>query len=400
MVFFRQAAEGDQGSHGWSKRAESSLRNALTRRHGYGNGDALDPVDVRILRELLQGQATAPVNAQFRKSYESIAKRVGVSEETVRNRVKGYHRSGFIKDWRTIVNPTVIQAGEVVLWIDVNPPTSKDDVVEKIRLMPGVILIGHFYGTLLGIVLRYYDENAVSRQIELIRRVSEVDTIVVAKVPFPRCLISLGKTDWGILRAIQREPRKPCAGIATELGLSSRTVKRRMQRMIDEAAIFGFPSLNPRAAVGAVMATLLVTYSAEDKQEVDEKIGTHLESYLWHTFHMLPYRAGDPCVCGFNLILPHVGDAEEILRWARRLPGILGVRIELCDGMETLYGPLDEEIERGIAPRSVALAIIALALHFTDPTILGGVSWSQGLLDEWPSFFAPVTSLIATLIGG
>jgi hypothetical protein len=173
-----------------------------------------------------------------------------------------------------------------------------------------------------------------------------------------------------------------------------------MQRMIDEAAIFGFPSLNPRAAVGAVMATLLVTYSAEDKQEVDEKIGTHLESYLWHTFHTLPYRAGDPLVCGFNLILPHVGDAEEILRWARRLPGILGVRIELCEGMETLYGPLDEEIERGIAQRSLALAITALALHFTDPIILGGVSWSQGLLDEWPSFIAPVTSFIATLLGG
>ena len=119
--------------------------------------------------------------------------------------------------------------------------------------------------------------------------------------------------------------------------------------MIDAAAIFGLPSLNPRAAEGAVMATMLVTYTAEAKREVDDAIGKHLEPYLWHTFQMLPYRAGDPWTCGFNLILPDVGEAEEVARWAKRLPGILGVRIELFHGMETLYGPLDEEIEMGSA---------------------------------------------------
>jgi DNA-binding Lrp family transcriptional regulator len=339
------------------------------------------------------------VNAQFRRSYESIAKRVGVDEETVRSRVKGYHRSGFIRDWRTIVNPTVVNAGEVALWVDVNPPTSKDDVVEKIRLMPGVILIGHFYGTLLGIVLRYHDENAVNRQIELIRKVSEADTIVAAKVPFPRCPISLEKADWGILRAIQREPRKPCVEIATELGLSSRTVKRRMQRMIEEAAIFGFPSLNPRAADGVVMATLLVTYAAEQKREVDEKIKTHLDSVLWHTFHMLPYRTGDSLMCGFNLILPHVGEAEEVLRWARRQQGILGVRIELFDGIETLYAPLDEEIEKGIARRLTAQAIASLVFRLSAPTLSSGVSLSQAWPDDWPSLFVLATSFMKILVG-
>ena len=251
------------------------------------------------------------------------------------------------------MNPNLLRSGELAIWLDVNLPTSKDEVVEKIRLMPGVILIGHYYGTLLAIALRYRDANAVRRQIELIRKVAEVDTLVVTKVPFPPCARSLGKTDWGIVRALQREPRKPCTAIAKELGLSSRTVKRRMQRMIDERAIFGFPALNPRAVQGAVMSTLLVTYTLAQKREIDEKIGTHLATYLWHVFHMLPYEASDPLLCGFNLILPDVGEAEEVLRWATRLPGILGVRIDLFDGMETLYGPLDEEIEMGSALPSV-----------------------------------------------
>ena len=132
----------------------ASLRKPFTREHGYVHGGKLDSVDVQILKELLQGQAAAPVNAQFRQSYEAIARRVGVNEETVRNRVKGYHRSGFIQDWRTIVNPNLLRSGELAIWMDVNPPTSKDEVVEKIRLMPGVVLIGHYYGTLLAIILR------------------------------------------------------------------------------------------------------------------------------------------------------------------------------------------------------------------------------------------------------
>jgi len=45
-----------------------------------------------------------------------------------------------------------------------------------------------------------------------------------------------------------------------------------------------------------------------------------------------------------------------------------------------------------------AIAITLLVLDLADPTLRGGVSLSQGLIDEWPSFFALVTSFITILI--
>jgi len=45
-----------------------------------------------------------------------------------------------------------------------------------------------------------------------------------------------------------------------------------------------------------------------------------------------------------------------------------------------------------------AIAITLLVLELGDPSLRGGVSLSQGLLDEWPSFFALVTSFITILI--
>src|SRR3989442_15992289 len=44
-----------------------------------------------------------------------------------------------------------------------------------------------------------------------------------------------------------------------------------------------------------------------------------------------------------------------------------------------------------------AFAITLLALNLRDPAT-SGVSLSQGLIDEWPSFFAFVTSFITVLI--
>src|SRR2546426_12296549 len=94
--------------------AACGVRNTLTRGRRYGNGGPLDSVDVRILRELLQGQAAAPMNSQFRKSYESVAKQVGVDERTARTRGKGYPRRGFITDERPVLTPTLLRAGEIV----------------------------------------------------------------------------------------------------------------------------------------------------------------------------------------------------------------------------------------------------------------------------------------------
>ena len=45
-----------------------------------------------------------------------------------------------------------------------------------------------------------------------------------------------------------------------------------------------------------------------------------------------------------------------------------------------------------------AFAITLLALDLKDPLTVNGVSLSQGLLDEWPAFFALITSFVTVLI--
>jgi len=312
-------------------------------------GGSLDALDVRLFRDLLQSPASSPMGAHFRMSFGSIAKKVGVDEETVRHRIRRFHQDGLISGWRTIMNPAILGGGLYGIIFDVNPAIRKDEVIEAARLIPGMFLIVSFHGSLMTAVLRSYNDSAMRKHIEILRRLSKADRIYVAKVPFPPCRIDLSKSDWDVLRALRGDPRKPYSTVSRELGLSSRTVKRRLERMIHEGAVFAFPAVDPNAARGVVMAALIVTYDPERKAHLDPQIFAKLETYLWHVFHMLPSEIDGLQSTTFNLALPTVGRSTEILRWAQSLPGLVGARIGLYEVAETLFEVFDEEIGKRVA---------------------------------------------------
>ncbi len=309
-----------------------------------GERTTLDDIDVRILREIVQGEVTFPMSPDIRKPYRAIAEKIGIDEDTACNRVRRLHRIGLIEGWRTVLNPRVFEGGEVAVWMDVNPPEFKDDVAAKVKLMQGVVILSRFHGSMLALILRYHDERQLQRQLTLIRMIAKT-VGSLGRIPFPECRIQLSKLDWEILRAVYQEPRKPYTEAAHELGISSRTVKRRLGRLIEANALFAFPAINPKALAGSVLASLLVRYPAALTAEVNGKIARQLDPYVWHIFHMQPDTPGHPTPCVFNLALRNVATAHEILRWVREVPGILDARIDLFEEIHTSFEMFDTELE-------------------------------------------------------
>ena len=300
---------------------------------------------MRVFRELLSGPSTTPESPRFRSSFAGIGRKLGVDPDTVRLRVKKLHDSGLIAGWRTILNPSLLGGGEVAIWFDADPLTPKDELVEKIKLVQGVRFVSSFHGTLVSIILRYYDESSLPRDLELIRRIADVKSVTAAVIPFPQCRISLSKTDWEVLRALRRNPWKSLVLVSRELGLSSRTIQRKLDRLVREGALFSFPALNPMALKGSVLAALLVTYPGDQKQEVDARLAAHLEPYLFLVLHMTPFSAGELTPCVLNLALPNIPTAREIQIWSRSVPGVVSARIEMYEQMNALFETLDEDME-------------------------------------------------------
>src|SRR5436309_15159576 len=138
------------------------------------------------------------MRARCRRSFGPVADKAGVAEETVRRSIRRCAQHGLIRGWRTIMNRAILGGGLYGIIFDVNPEIRKDEVIEAARLTPGMFLLVSFHGSLITAVLRSYNDAALRKHIEILRRLARADRIYVAKVPFPPCTIVLSKSDWDV----------------------------------------------------------------------------------------------------------------------------------------------------------------------------------------------------------
>ena len=303
---------------------------------------AVDALDIKILRDLIQSRATSPLDPDFRKSFSTIARNLGVDADTIRSRVRRLHQDGLVKDWHIIINPHLFGGDDYAVWFDVQS-AAKEGLIEELKLLEGVFEITSFLGS--GFIIFFHSENPhyLDRQLELMRRVSKVQFLDFAKIAFPECNLRLSKTDWAVLRALHRSPRKTHAAISKEAGLSTRTVKRRLERMVLGGVAFAFPVIDPKALQGAVMAALLVSYPSDRKAEVDIQIASFLSGLLFHILHLEPRHSGDQFSV-FSLMLTNVSEAKEVLEQVKQVSYIRSARIDLHEDMIIIFDSLDESL--------------------------------------------------------
>lgn len=301
----------------------------------------MDHLDVKILRWLLQGQTDLPLDPDFRKSYRAIARDLGLDEGMVRYRVKRFGETGFIPDWHLMANPRLWGGGHAIIWIDVPLSVPRRELFERLKLVPGVFYLTRFFGTVVEAYLAYEDEQSVRARAELLGKISDAKSVKFARWPFPVCGVALSTLDWRLVRSLSESPRRPYIAIAKELGVSSRTVKRRLLRLSRGGAVFAYPDFNLGALSGSVMASLFVTCQQSRMAEIDRTLSAKLDPYLWHAFHMLSFGPSDVVPCNYNLLLPNITVAQELVRKAQELAGVREARAELVEEIVVLSSTLE-----------------------------------------------------------
>src|SRR5438552_4905339 len=101
----------------------------------------MDSLDVRVCRELFRDRTGPLLPSDIRKSSRGIARKLRVDEVTVRNRIKRFQQSGFLKGYQLIVTPGLLSVRFAQLWFDVRPLSAKDDLIRKLSLMHGVLAV-------------------------------------------------------------------------------------------------------------------------------------------------------------------------------------------------------------------------------------------------------------------
>ncbi len=313
----------------------------------------LDKTDIAIVRELFQGLPSSPIRPETKLSFRQVAKRLGLAEGTVRSRTKKLVDSGFIRGWAVHPNPGLLGLSVGVLGFEVGV-SPKREVVEKLRLVEGNLLLVDYHKSYVGMVFFYDDAGSLRRKVDLISKIAAASEQSFYRVPFLPCRYRLSLTDWMIVLSLQEDHKKSYRKVGAELGLSARTVMRRVERMCKEGATFLLASANERALKGATRADLMVKWGdASVRAEAQENVLRVADEFCF--FHGL---WTDMAV--LNLLIPNVPTSAEILEKVSVIEGVESARIEFVRERHESYELLGELVQRKVAETAASRPPLSL----------------------------------------
>ncbi len=306
----------------------------------------LDILDVRILREFVQDRESHPLQSEVRKSFRAVAEKLDVDEATVRNRVRRLFASGFIEEWNVIINPGLLGLRFSQFRCNVADVSAKQETIQRIMLVHGVLMVTDFFGSALRITAFHEDKQTELDQKDLISGLCGAEIIVGSDMGFPACSVRLTAADWQLIKSIRTDPWKRFKEISRETSLSTKTVKRRLIRLIEGKALYMTMSIDPKALRGVIPAELLVVYeSAEAKRKANGGVVSRLSDML------LSAQVGDREHALFMLLLGNVYEATLFLRWLKGRSGIREAYLDIVQERIELYGNLDRKISSVLKTR-------------------------------------------------
>jgi len=286
----------------------------------------MDELDVKILRSLISERAVSPSSSSLKLSLRGIAARLGADDMTVRYRYNRLQESGYMSIWSLLVNPAFLGYGVSEVMIDVQPESAKPDMIRKLKLIHEITGLVNFYGKAINIYVIYNGDESRSRSIELISRITNAEKITQFRLPMPQSLTkNLIETDVAIIRALSKDARKSSLLVAKELGLSSKTVRKRVERLRSENTILPLPILNIASIPGIIPVYLSYVYiKNEVKTFVDREIISHFDAnYIMTSF-------ADPVAGNVVIGAPTMAEVPKILEWAKSQPGIASSRVDIA----------------------------------------------------------------------
>jgi DNA-binding Lrp family transcriptional regulator len=303
----------------------------------------MDKLDIKIIRELFQPTPFAPSREGQRKSFRRMGKKLGVSGEVVAKRVDRLVLSGFIRGFPLFLNMNLLGLKAGALVMDVDPSTPRKELAEKLSLINGLLIVQSHVGGFIGIVFCCEDHESLQKKADLISTVAGARSTKLTRVPFPENSVSLSRSDWNIISQLEENVDKSLKEISEELQISTRTVKRRMAKLVKNNIIFTLASANVGAIRDAIMADLVVEYDSPDvRPAIDKMLLELLDPYYFSTGPWESYGL-------FALILPSISKSREILETVKGTSGIRSARLELVEDRYESYGYLRQAVDRKLA---------------------------------------------------
>lgn len=296
----------------------------------------------KILRELY---SPAWLRSGGRESYVTVAKKLGIDDQTVRSTIERMQKSGFLKGWSVSLNPHIIgmQCGSVIVKGNERATPSKDKVISQLQDVEGVVALFSFLDDPgFRLVFFYEDRADFERKSRLVSSICGVTKPYASwEIPFPPSRIKLKKTDWQIIQSLMGDSRKNVSEIAEEIGVSTRTVRRRLDSMTEDNSFFPNPIVDAKKVDGFLYHFVIAYDNKKDKAMVDESLHGSTEGIMFVDTNAELYSV-------VGAICRNISEASKTSNRLRAQPGVREVTVRVFEDIIPVSGWIRREIEKRV----------------------------------------------------
>jgi DNA-binding Lrp family transcriptional regulator len=185
----------------------------------------MDEIDLLVQQKLLRNS---------RLTYKELAEITNISVSAVHKRIRRLEEDEIITAY--IVRPSMFELNylAVVIWGTSNT-TSIDAVCKELGQHENIFTIAIASGKFLYISANLRNLSELNDYCSYVSRTAQMsDPIIgILNKPFIEFPKPLSNIDFKILKSLNRDARKPIIDIADEVGLSAKTVRKRLDRIIE-----------------------------------------------------------------------------------------------------------------------------------------------------------------------
>lgn len=286
-------------------------------------------------------------------SPREIADKLGVSERTVRLRIRGMEKSGFIKYYQAVPNLKLFGIGSMEMYnfeaIDVQ---SKREALQYVLGRAAVLTVSDYVGPfftttmtgastseIAGLVTKLSDELKLARSVKL----NERNLVDAGLLP--------NRLDWQILKRLRYDALCPGKEIANSLSISYRMVEYRISKML-ASRVFFLKGMIDFQQPGIVFYALYLQVDPASQIDVLKKFNQMHSESLWSVI-----KPRDGAIVGM-LASETPGGAEEALVKTLGIEGVKQCQLRILKEWLEPRRPnwIDELVEEKIATQKSVIA--------------------------------------------
>lgn len=313
----------------------------------------MDAFDARIIREFGMDPFMAWPRRSAGLRLSEVARRLGRNVQFVKDRVGRMEEDGVIAGYH--VFPNLRQCGldfTTVLW----PAAFIPDKAQLARLGAVDGFVGVFWSLDSNLCVDLTCAGAAERE----RRLELIGELLgmggaprrLFDRPFPTVGRRLSGLDWRIIRALERDARRPLSDVAEEVGVTAKTVRNRFNAMWEEGSIDTYVALDFERLSGIIPFGMSVWLEEDAPGTMVRLLEYFADRYLDH----LQVPRGGYCTFQVRVFACTPAEVQALVREALAFDGVERVEPFLVTGAYYNDRWLGELLERQVGGASVLVS--------------------------------------------